>query len=53
MIASLYLFLALAVVCDEYFVPAVEKICAGERAKFEDEMAMKYVTAHIFKLFFF
>lgn len=29
-IASLYLFLALAVVCDEYFVPAVEKICAGK-----------------------
>lgn len=28
-IASLYLFVALAVVCDEYFVPAVEKICAG------------------------
>lgn len=28
-IASLYLFLALAVVCDEYFVPAVEKICAA------------------------
>jgi len=29
-IASLYLFVALAVVCDEYFVPAVEKICAGK-----------------------
>lgn len=28
-IGSLYLFLALAVVCDEYFVPAVEKICSG------------------------
>ncbi|KPU74093.1 uncharacterized protein Dana_GF22022, isoform B [Drosophila ananassae] len=28
-IASLYLFVALAVVCDEYFVPAVEKICAA------------------------
>lgn len=26
---SLYLFLALAVVCDKYFVPAVEKICQG------------------------
>lgn len=26
---SLYLFLALAVVCDRYFVPAVEKICQG------------------------
>ncbi|XP_050067126.1 sodium/potassium/calcium exchanger 4 [Anopheles maculipalpis] len=26
-IASLYLFVALAVVCDKYFVPAVEKIC--------------------------
>lgn len=26
-IASLYLFLALAVVCDKYFVPAVDKIC--------------------------
>lgn len=26
---SLYLFLALAVVCDKYFVPAVEKICSG------------------------
>ncbi|XP_065221545.1 sodium/potassium/calcium exchanger 3 isoform X2 [Planococcus citri] len=25
--ASLYLFVALAVVCDKYFVPAVEKIC--------------------------
>ncbi|KAL5275048.1 hypothetical protein ACFFRR_001182 [Megaselia abdita] len=28
-IGSLYLFLALAVVCDEYFVPAVEKICSA------------------------
>ncbi|KAF2880623.1 hypothetical protein ILUMI_25563 [Ignelater luminosus] len=26
-IISLYLFMALAVVCDKYFVPAVEKIC--------------------------
>ncbi|EEB15955.1 sodium/potassium/calcium exchanger 3 precursor, putative [Pediculus humanus corporis] len=25
--ASLYLFVALAIVCDKYFVPAVEKIC--------------------------
>ncbi|XP_012156283.1 sodium/potassium/calcium exchanger 3 isoform X2 [Ceratitis capitata] len=32
-IASLYLFLALAVVCDEYFVPAVEKICAALNKK--------------------
>ncbi|KAJ8871918.1 hypothetical protein PR048_028258 [Dryococelus australis] len=30
-VASLYLFVALAVVCDKYFVPAVEKICQGER----------------------
>lgn len=29
---SLYLFLALAVVCDKYFVPAVEKICQGTGA---------------------
>ncbi|XP_037036753.1 sodium/potassium/calcium exchanger 3 isoform X2 [Bradysia coprophila] len=28
-ICSLYLFLALAVVCDKYFVPAVEKICTA------------------------
>lgn len=28
---SLYLFLALAVVCDRYFVPAVEKICQGNK----------------------
>lgn len=33
-IASLYLFVALALVCDKYFVPAVEKICQGERDKF-------------------
>uniref|UniRef100_A0A224XMZ1 Sodium/potassium/calcium exchanger 5 n=1 Tax=Panstrongylus lignarius TaxID=156445 RepID=A0A224XMZ1_9HEMI len=26
-VASLYLFLALALVCDKYFVPAVERIC--------------------------
>ena len=26
---SIYLFLALAVVCDKFFVPAVEKICHG------------------------
>ncbi|XP_072376378.1 sodium/potassium/calcium exchanger 3 isoform X1 [Diabrotica undecimpunctata] len=26
-VVSLYLFVALAVVCDKYFVPAVEKIC--------------------------
>lgn len=26
---SLYLFLALALVCDKYFVPAVERICKG------------------------
>lgn len=29
-IASLYLFVALAIVCDKYFVPAVEKICQGK-----------------------
>lgn len=28
-VGSLYLFAALAVVCDKYFVPAVEKICQG------------------------
>jgi hypothetical protein len=28
-ISSLYLFVALAVVCDKYFVPAVERICQG------------------------
>lgn len=27
---SLYLFLALAVVCDKYFVPAVERISQGK-----------------------
>lgn len=27
---SLYLFVALAVVCDKFFVPAVEKICQGK-----------------------
>lgn len=26
---SIYLFLALAVVCDKFFVPAVERICHG------------------------
>lgn len=31
-LVSLYLFLALAVVCDKYFVPAVEKICHGKIA---------------------
>lgn len=30
---SLYLFVALAVVCDKYFVPAVERICKGENSK--------------------
>lgn len=30
-IVSLYLFIALAVVCDKFFVPAVEKICHGKR----------------------
>jgi hypothetical protein len=30
LVASLYLFLALALVCDKYFVPAVEKICKGK-----------------------
>lgn len=29
-IVSLYLFIALAVVCDKFFVPAVEKICHGK-----------------------
>lgn len=29
-VASLYLFLALALVCDKYFVPAVERICKGK-----------------------
>lgn len=29
-IVSLYLFVALAVVCDKFFVPAVEKICHGK-----------------------
>lgn len=28
-IASLYLFAALAVVCDKFFVPAVDRICQG------------------------
>ena len=26
---SLYLFAALAIVCDDYFVPALERICEG------------------------
>lgn len=30
-IVSLYLFIALAVVCDKFFVPAVEKICHGKK----------------------
>ena len=30
-IVSLYLFIALAVVCDKFFVPAVEKICHGKQ----------------------
>lgn len=30
-IVSLYLFIALAVVCEKFFVPAVEKICHGKR----------------------
>lgn len=38
-IVSLYLFIALAVVCDKFFVPAVEKICHGKR-----------VVLHIFSL---
>lgn len=29
-LVSLYLFIALAVVCDKFFVPAVEKICHGK-----------------------
>jgi len=29
-VASLYLFIALAIVCDKYFVPAVERICHGK-----------------------
>lgn len=29
-VVSLYLFVALAVVCDKFFVPAVEKICHGK-----------------------
>jgi hypothetical protein len=32
-IASLYLFVGLAVVCDKYFVPAVERICQGTAAR--------------------
>lgn len=31
-IISLYLFIALAVVCDKFFVPAVEKICHGKKS---------------------
>lgn len=33
-IVSLYLFIALAVVCDKFFVPAVEKICHGKDCVF-------------------
>lgn len=33
---SLYLFLALAVVCDKYFVPAVEKISQGISFSFSE-----------------
>ena len=29
-LVSLYLFVALVVVCDKFFVPAVEKICHGK-----------------------
>lgn len=32
-LVSLYLFVALAVVCDKFFVPAVEKICHGNSKK--------------------
>lgn len=35
-ICSLYLFLALAVVCDKYFVPAVEKICTGTNTHLDE-----------------
>lgn len=31
---SLYLFVALAVVCDKFFVPAVDRICHGKRHDF-------------------
>lgn len=34
-VVSLYLFLALALVCDKYFVPAVERICKGTYQNFK------------------
>ena len=30
---ALYMFWGLAIVCDEYFVPACERICEGERIR--------------------
>lgn len=32
-VLALYLLAALAIVCDEFFVAALEKICEGERLK--------------------
>lgn len=49
---SLYLFLALAVVCDKYFVPAVEKICQGNLVKQTKKEEHKIHFTYLFYLLF-
>lgn len=46
-LVSLYLFVALAVVCEKYFVPAVEKICHGKYASFLSIGTYTYLTVLI------
>lgn len=47
-IVSLYLFIALAVVCDKFFVPAVEKICHGKRVVLYIFFSQSYVERNIY-----
>lgn len=50
-LVSLYLFVALAVVCDKYFVPAVEKICQGNFFTFHTVITLIIIYVTILTMF--
>ena len=47
---SLYIFAILAVVCDDYFVASLEKICEGKSSKFSVPVIKWVLSVNLGKL---
>lgn len=43
---ALYLFAALAIVCDDYFVPSLERICEGDCEIGEEGILVEFLYNH-------